>query len=781
MSDSASPSPLSSSEERYRLAARATNDAIWDWDLLNDHVLWNEALHAAYGHELARVPPTGAWWISHIHPEDRARIDASIHAVIDGGGSNWTDEYRFLRADGTYAHVLDRGFIARGSDGRAVRMIGAMLDLSERKHAEQSLRESEDRLRLATDAARLGTFDFRPLTGELTWDSRCKELFGLPPDAPITYESVFLRGLHPEDRERTDAAVRSALDPSGPGAYEVEYRTVGLEDGLERWVSAKGRGFFDNGQAVRLIGTVLDISERKQAEQTLRELNASLEQRVEERTAERDRIWRNTSDLVGVLAPGGELHSINPAWSRLTGLDESTGRALPFLEPVHPEDQAASTAALERLARGERLARFENRLKRADGGWRTLSWTASSSEGDPMIYLVGRDITEQRVTEDALRQSQKMEAVGQLTAGIAHDFNNLLAGIMGGLELMKLRIAKGRTHELGRYMDAVTQSINRAAALTHRLLAFSRRQSLDIKPADVNEVIVSMEELIRRTLGENISAARILKPGLWPATTDRNQLESAILNLVINARDAMASGGKLTIETKNTHLDEAYTRDKDGLQPGDYVVIGVSDTGTGMSPEIIARAFDPFFTTKPIGQGTGLGLSMIYGFMKQTGGHVRIHSKVGQGTTFNLYLPRHQAEAELEALPPTERPRAEHGETVLVVEDDVTVRMVMLDVLEDLGYGALEAVDAKTAIPFLESGRRIDLLVTDVGLPGMNGRQLAEVARGLRKSLPVLFVTGYAEAAVVRGGFLEPGMEMISKPFTVDSLAVKIREMIERG
>ncbi|ATB33566.1 hybrid sensor histidine kinase/response regulator [Melittangium boletus] len=765
-------------EERYRLAARATNDAIWDWDLLSNHVQWNEALHASYGHVLADVEPTGEWWIHHIHPEDRARIDASIHAVIDGGGENWKDEYRFLRADGTYAHVLDRGFVARDPDGRALRMIGAMLDLSARKQAEQSLRDSEDRLRMATAATRLGTFDFHLRKQELIWDARCKELFGLSPDAPVTYETAFLQGIHPDDRGAADHAVQRALDPNGPGTYDLEYRTVGIEDGIERWVSAKGRTYFENGVAVRLIGTVLDISESKRNERALRELNATLEQRIAERTAERDRIWRTSSDLMGVVDFQGHLRSHNPAWSSLLGFSEDVLRSLFLVDILHPEDQTASLEAFQRLTRGERLGRLEQRLRCADGSWKTISWTASASED--AFYVIGHDVTEQRATEEALRQAQKMEAVGQLTAGIAHDFNNLLAGIMGGLELMRMRIARGQVNELDRYMNAVTQSITRAAALTHRLLAFSRRQSLDIKPADVNDIIASMEELIRRTLGENISSTRLLGKGLWRATTDRNQLENAILNLVINARDAMPGGGALTIETKNTHLDLAYTRDKDDLRPGDYVVIGVSDTGIGMSPEVIARAFDPFFTTKPIGQGTGLGLSMVYGFMKQTGGHVRIHSQVGRGTTFNLYLPRHQAETETVSPAPAERPRAEAGETVLVVEDDATVRMVMLDVLDDLGYGALEAVDAQTAIPFLEGDQRIDLLVTDVGLPGMNGRQLAEVARGNRPELPVLFVTGYAQGAAVRSGFLEAGMEMLTKPFTVDQLAVKIREMIER-
>ena len=287
-----------------------------------------------------------------------------------------------------------------------------------------------------------------------------------------------------------------------------------------------------------------------------------------------------------------------------------------------------------------------------------------------------------------------------------------------------------------------------------------------------------MEDLLRRTLGENVALETVLDAQVWPALTDTNQFESALLNLVINARDAMPDGGKLTVETANIHLDELYTRAYDGLSPGDYVVLSVSDTGQGMTPEVVARAFEPFFTTKPIGQGTGLGLSMIYGFVKQSGGHVRIYSEVGRGTSVRLYLPRHEVQTEAAAAQaPGERPRGA-GETVLVVEDDVAVRMVVLDVLEDLGYRALEAGDAQEALPHLEGEGRIDLLVTDVGLPGMNGRQLAELARQRRPGLKVLFVTGYAEGAAVRSGFLAEGMEMLSKPFPIDALAERLRSML---
>jgi signal transduction histidine kinase/DNA-binding response OmpR family regulator len=385
-----------------------------------------------------------------------------------------------------------------------------------------------------------------------------------------------------------------------------------------------------------------------------------------------------------------------------------------------------------------------------------------------------------RHNEEVLRQSQKMEAVGQLTGGIAHDFNNMLTGIIGSLELLRRRIARGRLDDLDGLIDLGVTSANRAAALTHRLLAFSRRQSLDSKPVETNELVHSMGELLNRSLNESIGLDMSLDPSLWTAEADPNQLESALLNLVLNARDAMPDGGKLMIETYNRHLDRHFTNAYENLLPGDYVVLSVSDTGSGMPESVIRRAFDPFFTTKPIGQGTGLGLSMIYGFAKQSHGHVAIESTVGQGTTVRLYLPRfHGAKEETAPSMISDAVQAKPGETVLIVEDDPAVRALVSQVLSELGYAYLEVSDGTSAVPVLESDQRIDLLISDVGLPGMNGRQVAEIGRQLRPDLKVLFITGYAEHAAVRAGFLDTGMQMITKPFAFDNLTAKVREMIE--
>jgi signal transduction histidine kinase len=390
-------------------------------------------------------------------------------------------------------------------------------------------------------------------------------------------------------------------------------------------------------------------------------------------------------------------------------------------------------------------------------------------------------MTERERVEASLRQSQKMEAVGQLTGGLAHDFNNLLTGISGSLELTRARLSQGKADSVDRYITTAQEAVKRAAALTHRLLAFSRRQALEPKPSNVNRLVTSMEDLVRRTVGPAIHVEVVGAGGLWTTLVDPNQLENALLNLCLNARDAMPQGGRLTIETANRWLDERGARDHD-IAPGQYISLCVTDTGTGMEPDVAAHAFDPFFTTKPLGQGTGLGLSMIYGFARQSGGQIRIYSEVGKGTTMCLYLPRYDHDCNFNDA--TDFPEASEslgdGEVVLVIDDEPSIRMLIADVLSDAGYSVLEASDGPAGLRVLQSAARIDLLITDVGLPGgMNGRQVADAARTLRPDLRVLFITGYAENALMGNGHLEKGMHVLAKPFEVERLAIKIRELVK--
>ncbi|MET3901237.1 signal transduction histidine kinase/CheY-like chemotaxis protein [Devosia sp. UYZn731] len=414
---------------------------------------------------------------------------------------------------------------------------------------------------------------------------------------------------------------------------------------------------------------------------------------------------------------------------------------------------------------------------------RRASLQALADLNSTLESQVNERTQELMAAEETLRQSQKMEAVGQLTGGLAHDFNNILAGIGGSLELMQTRLAQGRISDLDRYLTGALGGAKRAASLTQRLLAFSRRQTLDPQPADLNRLVVGLHDLINRSVGPEIEVEVAGAGGLWTTFVDVGQLENALLNLCINARDAMPDGGKLTIETANRWFDERAAKER-GLAPGQYVSLCVSDTGTGMSDETMARAFDPFFTTKPTGQGTGLGLSMVYGFAGQSNGSVRIYSELGQGTMACIYLPRHAGEMGTQDILPdlSAAPRSSGHETILVVDDEPLVRMVAVEILDELGYNVIEAGDGPQALRILNSNRVIDLLVTDVGLPnGMNGRQLADAARAGRPRLQVLFITGYAENAVLNHGHLAPGMHVMTKPFVAETFGRRVRELISKS
>lgn len=528
----------------------------------------------------------------------------------------------------------------------------------------------------------------------------------------------------------------------------------------------------------------------------------------------------NMSQLAWIADPVGKIHWYNARWYSYTGTSFEAMMALGWRSLHHPDHLERVDSRMKRCFATGSIWEDTFPLRGKDGLYR---WFLSRAmpirdEQGNITYWLGTstditaqvkaedalrelneslerrvaertrelaeinerlqvEISERAQTEEVLRHAQKMDAIGQLTGGIAHDFNNMLTGVLGALDLIQRRVAAGRVSEIDRYIDAAMSSANRAASLTHRLLAFARRQSLNPQPVDVSAMVVSMDELVRRTIGESIELEVDLNTALRLTNTDEHQLENALLNLVINARDAMPDGGRLLIQTEVVHIAVLH----DSLAPGDYVRLSVQDTGSGMSGEVIARAFDPFFTTKPIGQGTGLGLSMVYGFINQTGGQVQIDSTEGQGTRIDLYLPCHfeAVERHLPADQGQTPPRASQGERVLVVEDEPDVRMLVVDVLRELGYSVEVAADGAAALPFLQDARRIDLLVTDVGLPGMNGRQLAEIARQHRPGLRVLFMTGYARNAQVRGDFLDAGMDMLTKPFSIDDLAQRVRGLIE--
>ena len=643
----------------------------------------------------------------------------------------------------------------------------------ERVRAEAVLRASEAQFRTLAQAMPNHVWTAPP-DGALDWFN--DQVYAYSGHRPGDLDgSSWALIVHPDDIQA--AASRWAESLASGDDYQTEFR-LRRYDGVWRWHLARAVALRDaEGRIARWVGTNTDVDDRKNAE-------VLLEQRLDQRTAERDRIWQVSEDMLAVADMRGVWQSVNPAWTRVLGWTETelVGRTSEWLE--HPDDVAATRSEILRLAAGKSTLSFVNRLRARDGSYRTLSWSAVPLEG--VLYCVARDITEQRAqeaalaqTEEQLRQAQKMEAVGQLTGGIAHDFNNLLQCITGALDRVQHRLTNGRVGDVDRFLKAAVEAANRAAALTHRLLAFSRRQTLDPRPTDINRLISGMEDLIRRTMGPTIAVEVVGAGGLWPAKIDAPQLESALLNLCINARDAMPEGGNLTVETANKWLDDRAARERE-LPPGQYISVSVTDTGTGMTPEVVARAFDPFFTTKPLGQGTGLGLSMIYGFVRQSGGQVRVYSEIGKGTTMCLYFPRFMGSADEMVSAHEEAVERGFGESVLVVDDDATVRMLVAEVLTEQRYHVLEAADGPSALRIVESGARIDLMITDVGLPGgMNGRQVADAARQLRKDLRVLFITGYAENAAIGNGHLDHGMSILTKPFAMSTLGHKVREMLE--
>ncbi|CAM3064706.1 hybrid sensor histidine kinase/response regulator [Pseudomonas floridensis] len=534
--------------------------------------------------------------------------------------------------------------------------------------------------------------------------------------------------------------------------------------------------------------SALQASERKRLDliEELIELERQQSAKLEQRTLELDTLWKISPDPLAILDFNGIFLRVNPAWTHILGRDERELVGTSIMNLLHPDDVANTENALQHTI-NHVLPLFENRYRHVDGSYHWFGWTAAPGNG--VIFALGKHLNHEkqriealRITEEALRQSQKMEAVGQLTGGLAHDFNNLLMGVTGNMELLQSRVRQGRFAELDRYIGAALEGSRRAASLTHRLLAFSRRQTLAPKATDVDQLVAGMDELIRRTVGPSIDMQVRATPGLWLTMVDSHQLENSLLNLCINAKDAMPDGGQLVIQTANRSLD-TVTAAAHELPAGRYVELTVSDTGTGMDKDVMERAFDPFFTTKPIGMGTGLGLSMIYGFARQSGGGVNISSEVGRGARLSILLPIFEGLAEPPELDisavqvPTQNAG---GETVLVVDDEPAVRLLIAEVLEELGYVVLQADQGAAALIILQSKAAIDLLITDVGLPGgMNGRQVADAARAVRPDLKILFVTGYAENAVLAHDSLEPGMYVLPKPFSIAALTGRVTELLD--
>ncbi|XYD11842.1 PAS domain-containing protein (plasmid) [Methylobacterium sp. NMS12] len=784
--------PFVAALERTRQPMVVTDPRLPD----NPIVFANQAFLALTGYEAAEIlgrncrflqgPETDPGAVASVRAAvaERREVKVSLLNYRKDGGTFWNELYLSPVFDGTgtlinfFASQVDVTRAREGDDAQQ-RLAGI----------GRRLADAQRQLKITLTAAGVaGTWDWDIPGKRLHVDDRFALLNGIeqPPGLDGGPVHAFFNRVHPGDRTRVKIAVSGILN--GAEVFDREYR-LQAPDGAIHWVHARGRCVYGaDGAPVRFTGALVEVTEQKRVEERLR--------------------IAQTAGRIGTFeyVPGFATVEVSPQFCNLLGMVPAESLAVSSVNALVAEGGPLFDASLReagelpygemqvRLAgtgehrwlarRGEAVRDDASAELRHVGVVYDISATKASEVelrelNDTLEARVREAIAEREQAEEQLRQSQKMEAVGQLTGGIAHDFNNLLTGIVGSLDLLQTRINEGRTENLSRYAGLAMASAQRAAALTHRLLAFSRRQPLEARPVDVNRLVSSMDDLLRRTLGERVRLEVVVAGGLWLTLCDPNQLENAILNLAINARDAMPDGGRLTIETANAFLDDAYVAREIGVRAGQYICVCVTDTGTGMPPDVIAKAFDPFFTTKPIGQGTGLGLSMIYGFAKQSEGNVKIYSENGQGTSVKLYLPRYFGEVEEDGTAAVETPRAEHGETVLVVEDDDTVRTLVVEVLGELGYATREAPDGLTGLRILQSDARIDLLVTDVGLPGLNGRQLADQARTTRPDLKVLFMTGYAENAAFGAGHLAQGMQMITKPFPVEGLASKIRAIIE--
>ncbi len=680
----------------------------------------------------------------------------------------------------------------RDADGKVSDIFVEATDVTDRMLGDLALRESEERFRLVSDSAPVMLW-MGDAQGKCLYLNRAqREFWGVAEEAVTGFN--WNTTVHPDDMETLAALfIKGMAEQQGFGA-EARYQR---SDGVWRMLRTTARPRFGpEGEFLGMIGVNVDVTDMIEAEQALAESEARFRG-----------ITNSIEQMIWSTRPDGFHDYFNDRWYEYTGVPYGSTDGEAWNGMFHPDDQDRAWGVWRHSLDTGAPYHIEYRLRHRSGDYRWVLGRAHAvrDEAGRIIRWFGtctdiqelveaRDVlaryreeleaaVEERTAklleaESRLRQSQKMEAIGQLTGGIAHDFNNMLAVIIGGLNLLQRRLARGDTN-VSRYVEGALEGARRAASLTSRLLAFSRQQQLAPEQIDANRLVHGMTDLLARTLGEPVKVETVLSAGLWRTMADSNQLESAILNLAVNARDAMANDGKLTIETANAHIDDAYASEY-AITPGQYVLIAVTDTGSGMTPEVMAKAFDPFFTTKEVGKGTGLGLSQVFGFIRQSGGHVKIYSEVDVGTTVKIYLPRSYGEGE----PAEKRPAlgdvsAGIGEVVLVVEDEERVRTLSVDALRELGYAVIEARSPADALHILEAGHPVTLLFTDVVMPGMNGRQLADRALAMRPELKVLYTTGYTRNAVVHNGVLDPGTNFLPKPFSIEDLALKVRQALD--
>jgi PAS domain S-box-containing protein len=666
------------------------------------------------------------------------------------------------------------------------------IDLTERHRTEQALTVSRNALELATESAGIGTWDLDLLTGTLAWSSRTKAMFGFPSERQCTLDD-FWSAVHPDDHVLVGKAFEAALDPARRADYDIEYRVVRPDDGEVRWIAAKGRAIFDGATCVRAIGTTVDITRQRTEGDRLRESEARFRALADSLPA-----------LVWMTDAKGAVVFANAGFETILGIDPQRFVAAGWGSLLYPEDRERIRAAsTERMARPQVFG-GDMRLRRPDGRdcWIhgevrprivagvftgyiacAIDVTEAHLAGEQLEARIAertaeltRQIAERERVEETLHQMQRLEAVGQLTSGVAHDFNNLLTVVLGNVDMLGHAARRGPLDERGlRRLEHVRTAAERGATLTAQLLAFSRRQRLEARVVDLNETVAGLSDLLASTLGRSIAIEPELGEGLWPALVDPTQIELIILNLAINARDAMPGGGRLRVATRN--VSRVAPERPEEPPAGDYVCVAVADTGTGMADDVLARAFEPFFTTKEVGKGSGLGLAQVYGFAKQSGGGVRIDTMVGQGTTVRVFLPRADGDVETAPAPSTDAPSAASikGRVVLVLDDEDAVREITAETLREAGCTVVEAADGPAALATLARDRSIEAVVADVAMPRMNGMEFAARATQARPGLPILFVTGYADLDAIDA---VPEERIIRKPYPRAALVERVRWLL---
>ncbi|MET3130750.1 PAS domain S-box-containing protein [Oxalobacteraceae bacterium GrIS 1.11] len=707
--------------------------------------------------------------------QDHAWTDGRKDALVQGFRACWAAPV--FGANGHVLGVLGWWFeVARHPTQLETELMTLLArscaNTIERDLAAKRIEAAEGHFRALAEAMPNHAWLARP-DGALYWvNQRGHEYTGLG------LLEAWSKVIHPDDAELAAAAWSQAI--AAGTAYEIELRLRRASDASYRCFLMRVMPVFGHaGGVLRWIGTNTDVQEQKNATEKLAYLNFSLEMEVANRTADRDRMWQLSTDIMLVADFGGMIIAVNPAWSSILARKEGASLGMDFLELVHADDRSATLQQFALLEQGVATLRFENRYLHCDGSYRWISWTAAGAQ--ELIHAIGRDITDEKEarmalarSEQALLQSQKLESIGKLTGGVAHDFNNVLQIISGNLQLLQLAV--GNHPVAMKRVETSIAAVERGAKLSSQLLAFARRQPLKPLVTDLGRLVRSTAELFRRAIGEMIETEIIVQDGLWHALVDPNQLENVLLNMAINARDAMERQGRLTVALDNVSVDASSPYIE--MAPGDYIRLAISDTGHGMQQDIIDKIFEPFFSTKKEGEGTGLGLSMAYGFIKQSGGHIKVASRVGHGSTFEVYLPR-----TLECLGDLRLsltgPVLGGSETILVVEDDVHVQTAVVDTLRGLGYAVLKADTAQAALTVIQSGAAIDLLFTDVVMPGeLRSPELVRLAKILLPDMAVLFTSGYTQNAINQGGRLDPGVELLSKPYRREDLARKVHHLL---